>query len=49
MKVTTCGGYVVIIDVPHVVVVNLTLAGFVELVIGLFKFRIFFVRKGKVF
>jgi len=44
MNVTTCGGYVVVIDVPRVVVVNIALAGFVKLVIGLFKLRNFFCK-----
>ena len=31
MKVSMCGGYVVVIYVPCVVVVNVALAGFIEL------------------
>ena len=49
MKVTTCGGCVVVINIPRVVVVNLTLAGFVELGIGLFKFQIFLLKPAKIF
>jgi len=49
MNITTCGGYVVVIDVSSVAVVNITLAGFVELIIGLFKFHIFLVKIGKEF
>jgi len=35
MTVTMCGGYVVAIYVPHVVVINLVVESFVEIVIGL--------------
>jgi len=41
----TCGGYVVVINVPRAVVVNVALAGFVKIVIGLFKLPIFFLCK----
>jgi len=47
MKVTACGGYVVVTYVPCVVVINVALVGFIQLVIGLLKFRILCVKRYK--
>jgi len=40
------GAYVVVIDIPHVVVVNIAIAGFVELINGLFKLHNCFCKNG---
>ena len=45
MNITTCGGYVVVINVPHVVLVNVRLTDSVQIVIGLFKVPTFFLQK----
>ena len=48
MNATTCGGYIVVIDVPRVVVINVGLAGFAQIVIGLFKLPNFFQKWTKI-